>query len=217
LISVVIPAFNEQETIGDIVRVLKSLKENNGKEIDEIIVVCDGCTDNTAKIAREEGADIVIELPKNLGKGGAMMEGVRHSKNDIILFLDADLIGLTPGHVKKLIKPVVDGEADMTVGIFEKGRVLTDFAQTIAPFLSGQRAVRKHLLKGMSDLDASRFGVEVALTRYAVENRLKVKEVVLEDMSHRMKEEKFGLVKGISARLRMYWEIAQYMRKHLKI
>ena len=217
LISVVIPAFNEQETIGEIIKVLKMLKENKDNEIQEIIVVCDGCTDNTAKIAREEGADTVIELPQNIGKGGAMMVGVRNAKNDIILFLDADLIGLTTSHVKKLIKPIIDGEADMTVGIFEKGRVLTDFAQTIAPFLSGQRAVRKHLLEGMSDLDASRFGVELALTRYAVENKLKVKEVVLEDMSHRMKEEKFGLVKGISARLRMYWEIAQYMRKHLKI
>ncbi|NLO88894.1 MAG: glycosyltransferase family 2 protein [Clostridia bacterium] len=217
LISVVIPAFNEQETIGEIIKVLSMLKENKDNEIQEIIVVCDGCTDNTSQIAREKGADKVIELPQNIGKGGAMMEGVRNAKNDIILFLDADLIGLSPGHVKKLIKPVIDGEADMTVGVFEKGRVLTDFAQTIAPFLSGQRAVRKHLLEGMSDLDAARFGVEIALTRYAIENKLKVKEVVLEDMSHRMKEEKFGLVKGISARLRMYREIAQYMRKHLKI
>jgi len=71
-------------------------------------------------------------------------------------------------------------------------------------------------LEGMSDLDAARFGVEIALTRFAVENNLRVKEVVLRDMSHRMKEEKLGIVKGVAARLRMYWEIAQYMRRHPK-
>jgi len=208
LVSVVIPAYNEEETIGDIVSVLVPIQEL------EIIVVCDGCTDNTAEVAKKAGADIVIEIPQNIGKGGAMMAGVRKAKSNVILFLDADLIGLTSDHVISLITPVVTGKADMTVGIFEKGRVATDFAQTIAPFLSGQRAVRRELLEGMSDLDASRFGVEIALTRFAVENNLRVQEVVLRDMSHRMKEEKLGLVKGIAARLRMYWEIAQYMRRH---
>jgi len=208
LVSVVIPAYNEEETIGDIVSVLVPIQE-----LEEIIVVCDGCIDNTAEVAEKAGADIVIEIPQNIGKGGAMMVGVRKAKSNVILFLDADLIGLTSDHVISLITPVVAGKADMTVGIFEKGRVATDFAQTIAPFLSGQRAVRRELLEGMSDLDASRFGVEIALTRYAVENNLRVQEVVLRDMSHRMKEEKLGLVKGIAARLRMYWEIARYMRR----
>lgn len=209
MVSVVVPAYNEEETISDIVRVLVSIRQ-----IEEIIVVCDGCTDDTPKLAKEAGADNVIEMPRNVGKGGAMVRGVQKAKSDVILFLDADLIGLTSDHVIGLIEPVITGRADMTVGIFEKGRVVTDFAQTIAPFLSGQRAVKRKLLEGMSDLDATRFGVEVALTRFAVTNNLKVKEVILYDMSHRMKEEKLGLVKGVASRMRMYWEIAQYMRKH---
>ena len=211
MVSVVIPALNEEETIADIIGVLVSIPQ-----LDEFIVVCDGCTDNTAVKAREAGAHIVIELPDNIGKGGAMMTGVRHARNGVILFLDADLIGLAAAGVISLISPVLSDEADMTVGVFEKGRVATDFAQTIAPFLSGQRAVKRSLLEGMSDLDAARFGVEIALTRFAVENNLRVKEVVLRDMSHRMKEEKLGIVKGVAARLRMYWEIAQYMRRHPK-
>jgi len=210
LVSAVIPALNEEETISDIVELLVSIEL-----LDEVIVVCDGCTDNTAQLAREAGAR-VIELAQNVGKGGAMMVGVRAARNDVILFLDADLIGLNEQGVINLVTPVIEGKADMTVGIFEKGRVATDFAQTIAPFLSGQRAVKRSLLEGMSDLDASRFGVEIALTRYAVENNLVVEEIILRDMTHRMKEEKLGLVKGVAARMRMYWEIAQYMARHPK-
>lgn len=208
MVSVVIPALNEEDTISGIVSLLVTIDL-----LDEVIVVCDGCTDNTAQAAREAGAT-VIELPQNVGKGGAMMEGVRAAQNDVVLFLDADLIGLTRECVIDLVTPVLQGKADMTVGIFEKGRVATDFAQTIAPFLSGQRAVRRSVLEGMSDLEASRFGVEIALTRHAAEDDLVVQEIVLKDMTHRMKEEKLGLVKGIAARLRMYWEIAQYMTKH---
>ncbi len=208
MVSVVIPALNEEETIFEIVSILAGINI-----LDEIIVVCDGCTDNTAALARAAGAE-VVELAQNVGKGGAMMAGVRAARNDVVLFLDADLIGLTSESVVNLVNPVLRGKADMTVGIFEKGRVATDFAQTVAPFLSGQRAVKRCLLEGMSDLDASRFGVEIALTRYAVENDLVVEEVVLRDMTHRMKEEKLGFVKGVAARMRMYWEIAQYMTRH---
>jgi glycosyltransferase involved in cell wall biosynthesis len=208
LVSVVIPALNEEDTVSGIVSLLVTIDL-----LDEVIVVCDGCTDNTAQVARDAGAT-VIELPENVGKGGAMMVGVRAASNDVVLFLDADLIGLTREYVINLVTPVLQGKADMTVGIFEKGRVATDFAQTVAPFLSGQRAVRRSMLEGMSDLDASRFGVEIALTRYAVENNLTVQEIVLKDMTHRMKEEKLGLIKGVAARMRMYWEIAQYMARH---
>lgn len=208
MVSAVIPALNEEETVSQIIQLLVSIDL-----LDEIIVVCDGCTDNTAELAREAGAR-VIELAQNVGKGGAMMVGVRATHSDVILFLDADLIGLNQHGVINLITPVLDGKADMTVGIFEKGRVATDFAQTVAPFLSGQRAVKRSLLEGMSDLDASRFGVEIALTRFAVENNLVVEEIVLRDMTHRMKEEKLGFVKGVAARMRMYWEIAQYMARH---
>ena len=207
MVSVVIPALNEEETVSEIVSLLASIQL-----VDEIIVVCDGCTDNTAQFAKTSGAR-VIELSKNIGKGGAMMVGVRAASNDVILFLDADLLGLTEECVINLVTPVLRGNADMTVGIFEKGRMATDLAQTVAPFLSGQRAVKRSLLEGMSDLDASRFGVEIALTRFAVEKDMAVEEVVLKDMSHRMKEEKLGLVKGVAARMRMYWEIAQYMTK----
>jgi len=206
-IAVIIPAYNEERTVGDIIRIVSQVPF-----VDETIVVDDGSTDNTAKVAESWGAR-VISLPENMGKGGAMVVGVNSTDADVVLFLDADLIGLQPLHVVDLLLPVIEGRAEMTVGIFEQGRLATDLAQFIAPFLSGQRAVKRHLFRQLSHLEMTRFGVEVALTRFAKTAGISVVEVELKDMTHVMKEEKLGVVRGFLARLKMYWEIAKCMGK----
>ncbi|MGI6678540.1 MAG: glycosyltransferase family 2 protein [Dehalobacterium sp.] len=209
-VTAIIPAYNEESTIGGIVTVLKQISE-----IKEIIVVSDGSKDHTAERARASGAK-VIELPENMGKGGAMSAGVAQAHHDVILFLDADLIGLTPAHVRDLIDPVLTRDVAMSIGIFEKGRLATDLAQTVAPYLSGQRALRKDLLQAIRHLEDSGFGVEVTLTKYAHDHHLKVQEVELTGMTHIMKEEKLGIKKGIQARMKMYWEIAKAVGIGLK-
>jgi polyisoprenyl-phosphate glycosyltransferase len=203
----IIPAYNEEKTIGEVLRVLKDIAV-----IDRIVVVSDGSTDGTVDVAREYDVD-VIELQENKGKGGAMKAGLDSADAEVILFLDADLLGLTSGHVLSLLKPVMTGEADMTLGLFGGGRMVTDLAQKVAPYLSGQRAVRRSLLEQISDMDIARFGVEVAITRQIESQGTRVKEVVLPDMSHVMKEEKLGIVKGFAARIKMYWEIVKYFTK----
>ncbi|MDK2984944.1 MAG: hypothetical protein PWQ96_586 [Clostridia bacterium] len=209
-VSVVIPAYNEEKTIAGVLKPLI-----NVKAVSEVIVVSDGSTDNTAEIAKNYGAK-VIKLTSNVGKGGAMMVGVKAAESPVIMFLDADLLGLTAKHVEDLINPVLYEGFDMSVGLFEHGRLATDLAQIVAPFLSGQRVLKKELLQEMSDLDASRFGIEVALTKYAREKKLPVKEIHLKDMTHVMKEEKFGFIKGFVARMKMYWDIARYVSKDVK-
>jgi len=205
--AVIIPAYNEERFIADIINVVHQVPLVN-----ETIVISDGSTDNTAGVAESLGARVII-LKENLGKGGAMMIGINSTDADVVLFLDADLIGLQPGHVVELLLPVLEGRAEMTVGIFEHGRLATDLAQFIAPYLSGQRAVRKDLFRHLSNLELTRFGVEVALTRFAKSAGISVVEVELNDMSHVMKEEKMGVVRGFLARLKMYWEIARCVRK----
>lgn len=207
-ITCIIPAYNEEKTIGHIIDVLKSTDI-----INEIIVVSDGSSDNTVNVANEKGVN-VIDLQQNVGKGGAMKAGLDRTKSDIVLFLDADLIGLTPTHIENLIKPVSEGNVPMSIGIFTGGRKSTDLAQKVAPYLSGQRAIKKELLHTMSDLEVSRFGVELALTRLIEKDKIEVEVVDLPDMSHVMKEEKLGVVKGFWARLKMYWEIVNYLLKN---
>ena len=131
----------------------------------------------------------------------------------MVLFLDADLLGLTPKHVHNLLEPVINDQADMTIGIFDKGRIATDLAQKMAPYLSGQRALKFSLLEQISDLDVARFGVELALNRFMESSGVRVQEVLLHDMSHVMKEEKFGVWKGMAARMKMYWEIIKYFTR----
>ncbi|MCY0898276.1 MAG: glycosyltransferase family 2 protein [Firmicutes bacterium] len=200
-VSAIIPAYNEAQNIGSVLTVLRAVPE-----ISEIIVVDDGSEDNTAEVAQQYGA-FVVSLSENQGKGGAMKAGASIARGDVLLFLDADLVGLTTAHVRELIQPVLAGETDATVGIFEGGRPSTDWAQALAPFLSGQRAIRRQLLVGFEHIDMAGYGVELQLHRQLKRMGILPREVVLRDVTQVVKEEKLGLVKGFSARMRMYWEI----------
>ena len=144
--AAIIPAYNEEKTIGSVLAVLRQCPL-----IDQIVVVSDGSTDQTVQRALQHGVE-VIELLENRGKGGALKAGLDHSDASVLLFLDADLIGLTKKHVRDLLLQVIEGKASMTLGLFEKGRVATDLAQRMAPFLSGQRALKTDLLQGSPTL-----------------------------------------------------------------
>ncbi|HYE83881.1 MAG TPA: glycosyltransferase family 2 protein [Clostridia bacterium] len=209
-VTAIIPAYNEEQTIAGVVNCVKRVDK-----IKRIIVVSDGSTDRTAAIARECGAD-VVELAENVGKGGAIKAGVNACGTEMILFLDADLIGLTEKHVLDLIEPVISNKADMTIGIFRNGRMVTDLAQKVTPHLSGQRAIKKSVIDRIPNIDIMRYGVEVALTRYVEKISIRVQEVDLPDMTHVTKEEKLGLIKGVQARLKMYWDIVKILGNYNK-
>lgn len=205
-IASIVPAYNEEKYIDNVLSILKKVSD-----IDNIIVVSDGSTDSTAEIARSYGVK-VLELKNNLGKGGAMKAGIDSCSDDIILFLDADLIGLTPGHIYSLLEPVTSGIADMSIGVFAKGRLSTDLAQKIIPYLSGQRAVKRDILIGMPNIETTGFGVETTISLYAKERDIRVITVELRDLTHKMKEEKLGIFKGFAARMRMYYDILRYLK-----
>src|SRR5690606_4414948 len=164
-VAAIIPAYNEEETVGKVIDTVRRVPE-----VDEIIVISDGSTDATAEVARRHGAT-VIALEHNLGKGGAMKVGLDRADADVFIFLDADLVGLEPAHVSALLAPVLSGEAGMSIGLFDGGRVATDLAQVVAPYLSGQRAVHRDLLLGVAGLEMAGVGMEVALTRHIKEHR----------------------------------------------
>lgn len=205
-VAAIVPAYNEEVTIGLIVRTLKRTQL-----INEVIVVSDGSEDKTAENAKKYGAT-TIELPENLGKGGAMKVGTEYTDADIYLFIDADLVGLTSNHIEQLLDPILIGTAQMTVGVFEDGRLATDLAQKIAPFLSGQRAIIRDVFDQIPNLENSRFGVEMALSRYTDKHDILVNVVQLSELSQVMKEEKRGLFLGIIYRLKMYWEILRAIK-----
>lgn len=207
-VSIIIPAFNESKNISQVLEPIQSLRDDY-----EILVVNDGSEDNTSEVVRSFDISI-IDLTENRGKSYAMWTGLKHTKGHIVLFLDADLIGLKPVHIENLVAPVVKDMADMTVGIFYSGRNITDLVQKLMPFLSGQRCVKREILDKLDSKEwFSGFGIEVALTRYAKEHKLRIQEVPLFNVTHSLKEEKMGLTKGMKARLKMYWEITKEIKK----
>lgn len=200
-VSVVIPAYNEESTVGAVVSAALA-----APQVQEVIVVDDGSDDATAAAARRAGAR-VVSLGVNAGKGAALRAGVEAARGSLLVLLDADLLGLAPEHVGLLVGPVAGGTADMTVGIFRRGRPATDLAQFLAPHLSGQRALRRADFLQAAAPCRPGFAVEVALNAYARRQGLRVVRVPLTGVSHRTKEEKRGWGPGLAARLRMYYEI----------
>jgi glucosyl-3-phosphoglycerate synthase len=187
-VSVIIPAYNEEETVARVVKVVKSLNY-----IKEIIVVDDGSTDRTAQFALDAGA-MVINHPKNKGKGAAIKTGFKNSKGDIVVFLDADLHNLTKSQVNNIITPIMSGEADITKTKFkrEAGRVTELTAKPLLNFffpeikfdqpLSGQFAAKRSFLNKIKLEDD--YGVDVGIVLDADVMGMKVKEVDIGKIEH---------------------------------
>lgn len=199
-VAFVIPAFDEAANVSRVIRAAQSTG------LGRVLVVDDGSTDNTAPVARAAGAE-VLQLSENVGKGGALAQGAAALTEDVLVLLDADLVGLIPDQLRDLTAPVMRGEADMTRGSFTGGRWRTTAAQKIAPQLSGQRAVLRERLLSVPGLAESRYGVEVAITREAKERGWRLVEVALPGVSQVMKEEKLGRWGGFVARLKMYRDV----------
>jgi len=200
--SIIIPAYNEEATIADVVAAVIPAGF-------DVLVVDDGSTDGTANAAKNAGAR-VIRLPDNRGKGAAYAAGLKAVDTPFVILLDADLIGLKTEHLYVLLEPVVHGDADMTVGVFRGGRWLSDIGNRITPQLSGQRALKAGLLRKLPGLAESRYDVELKLTRFARQQGWRVRYVPLHGVGQRLKEEKRGLVAGLLHRLRMYLQILKY-------
>lgn len=202
-VAVLIPAFNEQDTVAEVARV--ALAANLGP----VLVISDGSQDGTAERARSAGA-LVLDLPANVGKGGAVAAGLEAVRSPVVALLDADLVGLKPEHIIALVEPVASGVADTTIGLFSEGRARTDLAQKIAPYLSGQRAIRRDVLQRVEGLAGAKYAIELAITRKLDEENLRVLYVPLPGVAQVMKEEKNGFWRGARTRVLMYWQILRY-------
>lgn len=200
-LAVIIPAFNEGETIARVV--------HTALELDcEVIVVSDGSEDETVQRATEAGA-LVVHLEFNQGKGAATYAGLQATQAEVVILLDGDLVGLSKMHLDSLVDPVISGELDMAIGIFDSGGALTDFGNKVTPHLSGQRACRREWMLGVPRLAQERWP-EPAITDHLKRSGIRWAFVPLKGLSQVMKEEKRGFWEGIKHRSKMYFQILGY-------
>ena len=189
-VTAVIPAHNEAETIGATVAAVRRIAA-----VDDIVVVDDGSSDETAAEAENAGAGKVVVLERNRGKGAALSAGIAAARGDTLLFLDADL-GESAAHSLPLIQAVLSGETDMAIAILpavqaKDGSRAGGFGfvlrlarwgirrltgRTMKAPLSGQRALRREVVGRMKRLDRG-FGVEVGLTIDALRGGFRVEEI----------------------------------------
>ncbi|HPE82126.1 MAG TPA: glycosyltransferase family 2 protein [Aequorivita sp.] len=110
-ITVIIPAFNEEASIGKVIAEIPEM-------VSEIIVVDNNSTDTTAKVAKEAGATVLFE--KNKGYGNACLKGLQYisqakEKPDIVVFLDGDYSDY-PSELTKIVAPILEDDIDFVVG-----------------------------------------------------------------------------------------------------
>ena len=189
-VSVIIPAYNEEETVAKVVGVVKK-----AAYVDEIIVVNDGSSDQTESEAIKAGAK-VINHETNKGKGEALKTGYKQSECDIIVFIDADIHNLTSAKVESMIKPILEGKTDITKTKFSRasGRVTELTAKPLLNFffpeisfeqpLSGQFAARKEVLKKINF--ESDYGVDVGIVIDADVLGISIMEVDIGAIEHDM-------------------------------
>lgn len=167
-----IPAFNEEKTI-------EAVLEQVFRYVEQVIVCDDGSTDDTAEIAEARGA-LVVRNQVNMGKGRALQTSFNLASKivpDVIVVMDADGQH-NPDDIPRLVKPILDGEADLVIGSrYVKGAsmdaplyrrvglsVVNTFTQTayknVKDAQSGFRAFTKDALRLFSDMSEDGFGVE---------------------------------------------------------
>lgn len=208
-VSIIIKAYNEQANISRVLRALSPITW-----IDEIIVVDDGSTDKTADKVRvfKNKRFKLIQNKKNLGMGGAMATGIKAAKSDLLLFLDADLVGLKEEHLLEILAPILfTRKADLVLGVFALKKLSKDPSTKIAnrflPMIAGQRAIWRKNLPPIRKIAKSRYGADLLIARHVNKKRRVV--VKLNELSQVTKEKKAGkdLSAAFKARIKMYREI----------
>ncbi|MBP8115191.1 MAG: HAD-IB family phosphatase [Chitinophagaceae bacterium] len=131
MITVIIPALNEEKTIRHVVKLA-----NSSTHVTEVIVVDDKSMDNTVEEARKEGATVITST--KLGKGASMKDGVLVAKNELIAFLDADITTYPYNVIELLTTPLINKEADFVKSYFTRqaGRVTELVAKPLLSILN---------------------------------------------------------------------------------
>jgi glycosyltransferase involved in cell wall biosynthesis len=192
-LTIIICSFNEEKTICDVVKACRLYNERS-----EIIVVDDGSTDNTEQILRNLNKIIqfnYIKLPENRGKSYAMTVGIENASNDILLFFDADSIGIRKEHFHDIVLPVMEDKADMVLG--HTAASIRNVRITPFKAFTGERVLlKKDILPILDEIRNMRFGIETYINLYYQTHGKRIRYVFLEGLKTLNKYKKTTPIKA---------------------
>jgi len=188
MVTVIIPALNEEKTIGQVIRQAK-----RNELVNEIIVVDDMSADNTIAEAKKEGAKVITST--HVGKGDSMREGLLMAKNEYLVFLEADTPHFDEDIIGPLTAPLIANEADFVKSYSERssGRIaellgkplletffphLLKFKQPLSGMIAGKKSV---LQKVEFDND---YGVDIGLLIDLHNVRARIAEVSIGEVEN---------------------------------
>lgn len=195
-LTCIIPAYNEAARLGSVLQAIVG-----HPLIDEVLVVDDGSADATSEVARgfvvSGGRVRLITLAQNGGKTAALARGFAETASEVVLLIDADLVGLSADHLTALIDPVKSGRAAMSISLRDNAPGLWRWIGL--DYISGERAIRRDLLTGQDEAlrRLPKFGFEVFLNGLAIKAGVRIAVVRLPGVVSPLKSTKYGLWAGV--------------------
>ena len=216
-LSIIIPCYNELNTLKDIIKAVRKFHYNNK----EIILIDDFSSDGTRDLIRksiEAKVDKVIFHNKNIGKGAAIRSGIKAATGDIVVIQDADL-EYDPEEILKVIEPILDGKADVVYGSRFVGatphrvlyywhsvgnKLLTTLSNmltniTLTDMETCYKAFKREIIQSIT-IEENRFGFEPEITAKIAKTNCRIYEIGISYYGRTYEEGKKASWKdGISA------------------
>lgn len=207
-VSCIIPAFNEAPRIAAVLRTVI-----NHPLIDEVIVVDDGSSDGTAQTAWAVGGARVLVHGTNHGKSWAVATGLQAARNELVLLLDSDLLGLSHDDLTALIMPVRMGQADVSISL--RGNAPKLWRILDLDYISGERVMARELLGSVTELrELPRFGLEVFMNDRLIAANARISIVPWPEVESPWKGTKLGPWEGMKADAKMLGDMFDTIAPH---